>query len=281
MAIQTVCDIFYRSVDTYRKPEHLKYKKDGAWRAISSEELRAAVEQISMGLRCARDRPGRQGRHPLREPARVGLRRPRRPLHGSGGRHDLRDPHPRPGPVHPGRLRVEGRLRLERGPGGEGRGGPRAAPAPPARGPLRRRARRGDDVARRAAGEGQGGARRRPRRGAPPRRRGDGGRPRHPHLHLGHHRRPQGGHAHPRQPAPQRPRRGEGLPDGGPRVDGAQLPAALPQLRAHRRPQLHAPPRGHDRLRGERREGAREHAGGAAARSCARCPASTRRCTRG
>ena len=34
MAIQTVCDIFYRSVDTYRKPEHLKYKKDGAWRAM-------------------------------------------------------------------------------------------------------------------------------------------------------------------------------------------------------------------------------------------------------
>ncbi len=51
MAIQTVCDIFYRSVDTYRKPEHLKFKKDGAWRAIGSEELRAAVEQISMGLR--------------------------------------------------------------------------------------------------------------------------------------------------------------------------------------------------------------------------------------
>jgi long-chain acyl-CoA synthetase len=51
MAIQTVCDIFYRSVDTYRKPEHLKHKKDGAWRAISSEELRRAVEEISMGLR--------------------------------------------------------------------------------------------------------------------------------------------------------------------------------------------------------------------------------------
>jgi long-chain acyl-CoA synthetase len=51
MAIQTVCDVFYRSVDTYRKPEHLKYKKDGAWRAISSEELRAAVEETSMGLR--------------------------------------------------------------------------------------------------------------------------------------------------------------------------------------------------------------------------------------
>ena len=51
MAIQTVCDLFYRSVDSYRKPEHLKYKRDGAWRAVSSEELRAAVEEIAMGLR--------------------------------------------------------------------------------------------------------------------------------------------------------------------------------------------------------------------------------------
>ena len=51
MAIETVCDIFYRSVDTFRKPEHLKYKKDGAWRAISSDELREAVEETSMGLR--------------------------------------------------------------------------------------------------------------------------------------------------------------------------------------------------------------------------------------
>jgi long-chain acyl-CoA synthetase len=51
MAPQTVCDIFYRSVDTFRKPEHLKLKKDGAWRALSSEQLRAAVEEASMGLR--------------------------------------------------------------------------------------------------------------------------------------------------------------------------------------------------------------------------------------
>ena len=51
MAIQTVCDIFYRSVDTYRKAEHLTFRKDGAWRAVSSEELRAAVEEASMGLR--------------------------------------------------------------------------------------------------------------------------------------------------------------------------------------------------------------------------------------
>jgi long-chain acyl-CoA synthetase len=51
MAIQTVCDVFYRSVDTYRKAEHLKYRQDGVWHAISSEELRAAVEETSMGLR--------------------------------------------------------------------------------------------------------------------------------------------------------------------------------------------------------------------------------------
>jgi long-chain acyl-CoA synthetase len=51
MAIRTVCDIFYHSVDTFRKAEHLKYKKDGTWRAISSEDLRTAVEEVSMGLR--------------------------------------------------------------------------------------------------------------------------------------------------------------------------------------------------------------------------------------
>jgi long-chain acyl-CoA synthetase len=51
MAIQTLCDIFYHSVDTHRKPDHLLYRKDGRWNPISSEELRAAVEEISMGLR--------------------------------------------------------------------------------------------------------------------------------------------------------------------------------------------------------------------------------------
>ena len=47
----TLCDVFYRSVETYRKPEHLKYKQGGAWRAISSEEFRRAVEELSLGLR--------------------------------------------------------------------------------------------------------------------------------------------------------------------------------------------------------------------------------------
>jgi long-chain acyl-CoA synthetase len=50
MAIETICDVFYRSL-TYAKPEHLKFKRDGSWRAISSEELGRAVEEIAAGLR--------------------------------------------------------------------------------------------------------------------------------------------------------------------------------------------------------------------------------------
>src|SRR5262249_34940941 len=50
MAPRTVCDLFYHSVDTYRKAEHIKYKKDGAWRAVSSDEFKAAVEELSLGL---------------------------------------------------------------------------------------------------------------------------------------------------------------------------------------------------------------------------------------
>ena len=51
MELRTLCDIFYHSVETYRKPAALRYKKDGAWRDISSEEFRRAVEELSMGLR--------------------------------------------------------------------------------------------------------------------------------------------------------------------------------------------------------------------------------------
>jgi long-chain acyl-CoA synthetase len=43
--------MFYRSVDTFHKPEHLRYKRDGAWRSVTSDEFRAAVEELSMGLR--------------------------------------------------------------------------------------------------------------------------------------------------------------------------------------------------------------------------------------
>jgi len=51
MPIETVCQIFYRSVDGYRKAEHLKHKTAEGWKGISSDELRTAVEETSMGLR--------------------------------------------------------------------------------------------------------------------------------------------------------------------------------------------------------------------------------------
>ncbi len=51
IAIRTLCELFYDSVDRYRKAAHLRYKEDGAWQAISSDELRQAVEELSMGLR--------------------------------------------------------------------------------------------------------------------------------------------------------------------------------------------------------------------------------------
>jgi len=58
MAITTVCQIFYRSVDTYKKAEHLKYRAPDGWKGISSEELRTAVEETSMGLRALGLGPG-------------------------------------------------------------------------------------------------------------------------------------------------------------------------------------------------------------------------------
>jgi long-chain acyl-CoA synthetase len=51
MEIRTLCDLFYYSVDMRHKAEHLRFKRDGAWRALSSDQLRVAVEELSMGLR--------------------------------------------------------------------------------------------------------------------------------------------------------------------------------------------------------------------------------------
>ena len=47
----TLCELFYRSVDTYNKSQHLKYKRAGAWHGISSDEFRRAMEELSLGLR--------------------------------------------------------------------------------------------------------------------------------------------------------------------------------------------------------------------------------------
>jgi len=50
MELKTLCDIFYHSV-AFRKADHLKVKRGGAWCDISSQELLGAVEELSMGLR--------------------------------------------------------------------------------------------------------------------------------------------------------------------------------------------------------------------------------------
>jgi long-chain acyl-CoA synthetase len=50
-SIRTLCDIFYHSVETFRKPDHLLHKKDGVWEPISSDAFLTAVEELSMGLR--------------------------------------------------------------------------------------------------------------------------------------------------------------------------------------------------------------------------------------
>ena len=50
-SIRTLCDIFYHSVETFRKPNHLLHKTDGAWEPISSLAFQTAVEELSMGLR--------------------------------------------------------------------------------------------------------------------------------------------------------------------------------------------------------------------------------------
>jgi long-chain acyl-CoA synthetase len=51
MAVRTLCDIFYHSIDTYQKGAHLKVKRGGEWRSISSAEYRIAVEEVTLGLR--------------------------------------------------------------------------------------------------------------------------------------------------------------------------------------------------------------------------------------
>ena len=47
---ETLVEIFYNSVDKFRKSDHLKVKKDGVWTPISSDEFRVAVEEIAAGL---------------------------------------------------------------------------------------------------------------------------------------------------------------------------------------------------------------------------------------
>ena len=169
MAIRTVCDIFYHSVDTFRKAEHLKYKKDGAWRAISSAELRSAVEELSLGLRALGVEKG----------DKVAILSENRPEWAFAdlatlalGAADV----PVYATLTPAQVlyilndsEAKVVLRLERRPGGQGGGGAGQLQHRPPRHPHGRGAGRGNALARRGARPGAGGPRPRPGRGAPAR----------------------------------------------------------------------------------------------------------------
>jgi long-chain acyl-CoA synthetase len=58
MTISTIGELFYDSVERYRKPDQLRFKRDGAWHNVSSDEYRRAVEEVSMGLRELGVEPG-------------------------------------------------------------------------------------------------------------------------------------------------------------------------------------------------------------------------------
>ena len=183
----------------YRKPAHLRYKRGRRLaRRSAPDEFRRAVEELSLGLRALGVEKG----------DRVAILSENRPewafadlatlCAAAVDVAHLRDPAAAPGALHPERQRGQGALRLQRRRRRARSQEIRAAgDAPAARDPHgRREPRRGHAVARRGARAGPRGAGAGPAGGAPARRRGAAGRPGHAHLHLGHHRRPQGRDAH-------------------------------------------------------------------------------------
>jgi long-chain acyl-CoA synthetase len=58
MEPRTLSEMFFRSVDTFQKSAHLRVKRDGEWRDISSATFLRTVEELSMGLRGLGVEPG-------------------------------------------------------------------------------------------------------------------------------------------------------------------------------------------------------------------------------
>ena len=53
-----IAELFLEAVDTHKKPDALKYKKDGAWYNISHDELYAEVKRAALGLAALGIGPG-------------------------------------------------------------------------------------------------------------------------------------------------------------------------------------------------------------------------------
>jgi long-chain acyl-CoA synthetase len=47
---RTLAELFLRAVEKYNRVDALNYKKDGAWQAISSQEMLSRIENIALGL---------------------------------------------------------------------------------------------------------------------------------------------------------------------------------------------------------------------------------------
>ena len=202
----------------------------------------------------------RPGRDPVGEPTGVGDHRlcvPRRPRRRRA--HLSHAPCPA-GRVHPPRQRRGGGRRVHRRPVGEGAQRAHAAAGPGARDRAGRRDRRtGRAELRRGARPRSSGARPAPRVARLGTERG-AGRSRDADLYLGHHRRPQGRDAVPRQHRVERDHLRRSLQLHG-RGRVPLVPAAVSHLRADVRPLLHVPRGSGDQLRREHRRGARQHGG--------------------
>ena len=187
---------------------------------ISYAQIHGMAAKVAGSLQGGGHRAGRPGGdHPAE---RAGL--PRRVLRVAAGRRHRRADEPA---AQVGRdrlllhqLRRQGRVRVAR----LRRGGHRG-----------RQELRHPDHPVRADGPGRGRARGR----RPDRRAGRARRRRHRDraLHLGHHRSPQGRRADPPEHPPQRPPQCRRDPGDHPRRRRDGLPAAVPRLRARRRPQ--------------------------------------------
>ena len=252
---RTLNELFFGAMDrSASRPVAMRVKRGGTWVGTSFADLLSQVQAFSIGLHelgvnagdrlaiLSENRP---------EWAIDRLRLPGLPLRRRAGVPHAARP---PDRVHPARLGRRGGLLLVRRPAREDPRDPRQ----PAGAQDDRRLRRGRRHRRRRSPSSRSSPRAAPRIAEVPdlagrRPRGQAGRPRHPHLHLGHHRRPEGRDAHPRQ---HHLRRGGRAP--GPRPAAERrvplLPAALPHLRADGGPLLHDAAGRHHQLRHQHRE---------------------------
>jgi long-chain acyl-CoA synthetase len=56
--IKTICDLYFNTVDTLQRPDHLMRKRKGLWEVVSTQEIAETVEAFSCGLMALGVKPG-------------------------------------------------------------------------------------------------------------------------------------------------------------------------------------------------------------------------------